>query len=145
MLTPASARARAIRPIPPPPIARRSTPRDASSSARTAIAPGWFFSWTTNWLAIGILRGTAGPVGPCRAPILPGAARARPRIATIVTDDGHGTRRRRRPHRRGRQPARPGRGGACPARAGPRADRRRGPLRVADDRLGGRGPSAGPP
>src|SRR5262245_42389327 len=39
-------------PIPPPPIARRSTPRAASASARVAMAPGSFFSWTTNWLAI---------------------------------------------------------------------------------------------
>src|SRR5215217_6183319 len=41
-----------LSPIPPPPIARRSTPRRASSSARDAIEPGSFFSWTTNWLAI---------------------------------------------------------------------------------------------
>src|SRR5690348_9508206 len=37
----------------PPPIARRSTPRAASASARFAIAPGSFLSWTTNWLAMG--------------------------------------------------------------------------------------------
>src|SRR5689334_18960394 len=40
-------------PIPPPPIARRSIPRAASVSARTASEPGSFFSSTTNWLAIG--------------------------------------------------------------------------------------------
>src|ERR1035437_2222992 len=39
-------------PIPPPPIARRSTPRWARASARTARAPGWFGSWTTNWRAM---------------------------------------------------------------------------------------------
>src|SRR5262245_45881877 len=39
-------------PIPPPPIARRSTPRAASASASVAMAPGSFLSWTTNWLAI---------------------------------------------------------------------------------------------
>src|SRR4051794_12778428 len=36
----------------PPPIARRSTPRSASASASDAIAPGSFFSWTTNCLAM---------------------------------------------------------------------------------------------
>ena len=36
----------------PPPMARRSTPRAASASASVAIAPGSFFSWTTNWLAM---------------------------------------------------------------------------------------------
>src|SRR5258706_15028820 len=41
-----------LSPTPPPPIARRSTPRAASSSARIAIAPGTFLSCTTNWLAI---------------------------------------------------------------------------------------------
>src|SRR5687768_17134398 len=39
-------------PMLPPPIARRSTPGAASASASVAIAPGSFFSWTTNWLAM---------------------------------------------------------------------------------------------
>ena len=52
-------------PMLPPPIARRSTPRAASSSARTASAPGWFLSWTTNCLAMR----PSGPTGI--APILP--------------------------------------------------------------------------
>ena len=45
----------------PPPIARRSTPRAASASARVAIAPGSFFNWTTNWLAmvVTVLRGSS--------------------------------------------------------------------------------------
>ena len=38
----------------PPPMARRSTPRAARASARVAIAPGSFFSWTTNWLAMSV-------------------------------------------------------------------------------------------
>ena len=41
-----------LSPMLPPPIARRSTPRSASASASVAIAPGSFFSWTTNCLAI---------------------------------------------------------------------------------------------
>src|SRR5688500_18585426 len=39
-------------PMLPPPIARRSTPRAARASARVAMAPGSFFNWTTNWLAM---------------------------------------------------------------------------------------------
>ena len=41
-----------LSPMLPPPIARRSTPRSASASASVAIAPGSFFSWTTNCLAM---------------------------------------------------------------------------------------------
>ena len=41
-----------LSPMLPPPIARRSTPRAASASARVAIAPGSFFNWTTNCLAM---------------------------------------------------------------------------------------------
>ena len=51
-------------PMLPPPIARRSTPRAASASARVAIAPGSFFSWTTNWLAID--ASASGAPGPRR-------------------------------------------------------------------------------
>src|SRR3954469_24948202 len=56
-----------LSPIEPPPMARRSTLPAASASARVAIAPGSFFSWTTNCLAIepsavwaAILRGLGG-------------------------------------------------------------------------------------
>src|SRR5664280_1659049 len=38
--------------MPPPPIARRSTPRVARISDRSASAPGRFGSWITNWLAM---------------------------------------------------------------------------------------------
>src|SRR5674476_900688 len=38
--------------MPPPPIARRSTPRVARISDRSASAPGRFVSWITNWLAM---------------------------------------------------------------------------------------------
>src|SRR5436190_17864863 len=65
-----------VSPIPPPPIARRSTPRAARASARVAIPPGSFFSWTTNWLAMGSSgeqveadssRWTRPREGPCSA------------------------------------------------------------------------------
>src|SRR5688500_2803207 len=39
-------------------MAFRSTPRSASVSARLAIDPGSFFSWTTNWLGMRLSSGT---------------------------------------------------------------------------------------
>ena len=56
-----------LSPMLPPPIARRSTPRAASASARVAIAPGSFFNSTTNCLAM-----CASRVGRAMSAILAG-------------------------------------------------------------------------
>ena len=81
-------------PMPPPPIARRSTPRAAICSARFASWPGWLVTWTTNCLGIGasgLGRGardrdgtgsrTPGRGAAVRAPRRPDRSALRPRLA----------------------------------------------------------------
>ena len=78
-------------PIPPPPMARRSTPRAASASDSVARPPGLLLSWTTNWFAIGSsARSVAGRAPRTAKPVRPDSRRrgASPAASDCAGDAG---------------------------------------------------------